>query len=613
MRIRHIVILLLVSIMFCRTITAQEATEKKDSAELYRNIESYSKKSRFKTSIFRLFFKPVTPATGKKAAVKKRYRKLIQKPYNSFEGKAIRKIEVVTQDPFGFSVTDTSTGKQNFFIKAGNSLHVKTKGITIQNLMLIHKNTPFNSLRVKESERLIRNQNYVHDVTFNVVQSGTNGDSVDILIRELDYWSIIPQGSLSHSGYNIGLTDRNFLGTGHEFRDIYKSDKTNDVNTFISDYFIPNFRNTYISSNLHYEINSDRYFNRSIKIDRPFFSPLAKWGAGVSFASRFKRDSLNYPDTAYIPLNLKFKTGDFWIGFARQIFFNNSEDDLLSNLTFTLRYLRIRYSVKPLQPYNALNAYSNEDFVLGEIGISSRKYVQDKFIFKFGIIEDVPVGKYIGLTGGYQIKSASRRQYAGIRFSNATYYQWGYLSSNLEFGTFFNAAHFQQSVLAARIDYFSGLFEIGKWKFRQFVKPQFTLGMNMLSYDSLTLKEGYGLNGFNSNALTGTRRMLVTIQTQSYAPWYLLGFRFGPYLTYTIGMLGDSKSGFRSSKAYSQLGIGVLIKNEFLRFSNFQISISFYPVIPGVGRNVYKMNSYRTTDFGIHDFDIGKPSVVAFR
>ena len=52
-----------------------------------------------------------------------------------------------------------------------------------------------------------------------------------------------------------------------------------------------------------------------------------------------------------------------------------------------------------------LHIYSGEDFYLGEIGISARKYVQDRYIFKFGVIEDVPVGKVYELTGGYQVKT----------------------------------------------------------------------------------------------------------------------------------------------------------------------------------------------------------------
>ena len=115
------------------------------------------------------------------------------------------------------------------------------------------------------------------------------------------------------------------------------------------------------------------------------------------------------------------------------------------------------------------------------------------------------------LTGGYQVKNNSRRLYLGLRFSFGNYNEWGYLSSNFEYGTFFNSSHAEQGVFTAGINYFTGLFEIGKWKFRQFVKPQVTIGINRFSYDSLTLKDGYGLDGFNSTALSGTSRILLYI------------------------------------------------------------------------------------------------------
>jgi hypothetical protein len=78
-------------------------------------------------------------------------------------------------------------------------------------------------------------------------------------------------------------------------------------------------------------------------------------------------------------------------------------------------------------------------------------------------------------------------------------------------------------------------------------------------------------------------------------------------------MLGNDAEGFKNSKVYSQIGLGVLIKNENLVFNTFQLSISFYPSIPGIGLNVFKMNSFKTGDFGFRDFEIGKPGKALFQ
>jgi hypothetical protein len=121
------------------------------------------------------------------------------------------------------------------------------------------------------------------------------------------------------------------------------------------------------------------------------------------------------------------------------------------------------------------------------------------------------------------------------------------------------------------------------------------------------------MNGFSSTSLSGSNRLIITLQTQSYTPWNLIGFHFGPFLVFSLGMLGDEITGFNNSKVYSQIGLGVLIKNENLVFSTFQLSIAFYPSIPGKGQNVFKMNSFKTTDFGFRDFEIGKPAILQFQ
>jgi hypothetical protein len=510
-------------------------------------------------------------------------------------------------------VTDTIVADHTFLRKLGNGMHIKTRGITIRNLLLFHKNQPFNSLLVKESERLIRRQKYVHDVVFSIIPAGENSDSVDVFIRELDKWSIMPTGTASLKKVFVGITDNDFLGLGHEFKNTFSRNFTTGINAFNTDYFIPNIWNTYINAKLHYSFDDNRNITRGLAIDRPFFSPLAKWAAGVIVLSQFKKDTLDAISPALIPYNLQFNTQDVWAGKAMEIFKNSRDKELITNLIFTVRYLRIRYSEKPLEQNDPFHIYSDEDFYLGGIGITSQKYVQDKYIFKFGIIEDVPVGKVYSLTAGYQVKDNSRRLYMGMRLSFGNYHQWGYLSTNFDYGTFFNKSHAEQGLFTAGINYSTVLFKIGKWKFRQFVKPQMTIGINSFPYDSLTLNDGYGLDGFKSPALSGTQRLLLTLQTQSYAPWSFIGFHFGPYLICSFGMIGDDVGKLKNSKLYSQIGLGILIKNENLVFNTFQISISFYPLIPGIGRDVFKMNSIKTTDFGFRDFEIEKPAIIKYQ
>jgi hypothetical protein len=588
--------------------SAQQDSVKTDSTHLYKNIESYSEKHKFSKFFYRLVFRPARSDSLKKEEKSVAAAKLT-KSGNVFEGKIIRKINIETFDPFGYSGSATSPVKQNFFNRAGNAIHINTRALAIRNLLVIRKNQPLNTLKVMESERLIRSQKYVHEVFFSLTGAGINSDSVDIFIRVLDKWSIIPAASVSKAGYSVGLTDKNILGTGHELQSGFARNLITGINAFNTNYSVPNIRNTYISTTLHYAFDGYKNYNKGLTIDRPFFSPLARWAAGASFDSQFRNDSLKDINMVYVPITLKYNTQDYWAGIAIRIL-GRPQSAPLTNIILAVRYLRLRYPVKPSELTDPLNIYSNEDFLFGTAGISARKYSRDRYIFKFGNTEDVPSGLACSFTGGYQLRNNSGRTYLGIRLSFGKYNKWGYLSPGFEYGTFLNGLHSEQGVVTAGFNYFTGLFEIGRWRLRQFVKPQVIIGINRFPYDSLTLNDGYGLDGFQSKSLSGTRRLLLTLQTQTYCPWDLIGFHFGPYLVCSLGMLGNATDGFRNSRVYSQIGLGVMIKNENLVFRTFQFSISFYPVIPGRGNNVLIVNSFKTTDFGFRDFEIGKPETV---
>jgi hypothetical protein len=591
----------------CQPARAQQTPVKTDSSKVYRNIETFSKKNKFSKFMYGLIFKPVASTKSIK-----RLPKFLQLPYGNYQGKIIRNINIVTLDPFGYSVSDTAVVPQNILFKTGNVLHIKSQNFTIKNILLFRENEPWDSLLVKESERLVRSQGYVGDVLFYVVPLETATDSVDIQVRVLDKWSFIPEGAFSSTRVGLGFTENNFVGFGHAFQNAYTWNHSDGTRAFTTNYSIPNIRNSHISAAMHYNIDEYNNFGESVTIERPFYSPLARWAAGVTGAQQFQKDSFPDPVSGHVMQNVKLNTQDYWAGTANRIFKGTTEDERTTEGIVAGRYLRVRYLEKPDDVHDSLHIFSNEDFYLVGMGISTRKYFRDNYIFNFGIIEDVPVGKVIGITGGYQKRNNIGRLYLGARASFGNFYDWGYISPTIEYGTFFHGPSLEQGVFIAGATYFSTLFKIGNWRIRQFVKPQLTWGLNRFSYDSLTINNENGIRGFSGSS-RGTKKIVLTLQTQSYAPWKVLGFRFGPFLICSLGMLGNETSGFKNSPLYSQLGIGALITNKYLVLGNFQLSIAYYPSIPGKGYNIFEFNAFKTTDFGFRDFIFGKPEIAAFR
>ncbi|RVT74916.1 hypothetical protein EOD40_12140 [Flavobacterium sufflavum] len=599
------IIVFVIILLCCQLSFSQDKTTQKDSSAVLTSVLTTPKN---KTAKFfhRLIFKP--------AKSKKVSKKIIVPKHLKVEGKIIRNIIITTLDPFGYSEIDTNRIPTQWSEKTGNWAHLKSKRISIKNMLLFSKNKPYSLLEIKESERILRSQNFINRVSITEKLTAPKSDSVDVFVRVLDSWSSIPKFNISNSKTGLGLKERNFFGLGHQLDYYYSNRKSDGKDANNMSYLIPNIKNTFIRTEFKYSVDFDRYYSKGITIERPFYSPLSKWAAGIALNQNYLKDSIQDVDETYISQNFKYSTHDFWGGRAFRIIKADTITERTTNLIVSARFLNMDYLIKPSETLDPIHFYDTEKLLLTGIGINTRQFVEDRYIFKNGQTEDVPIGRIYGITGGYQYKNSKWRPYFGAQISFGNYHPWGFLSTNFEIGSFFKQSKTEQSAISFQANYFTNLIEIGNWKFRQFIKPQVIIGFNREKSlgDLLTINENNGIQGFNS-PVYGTQKMILTLQTQSYSPKAIWGFRFNPYFNYTLAILGNKNNQIHTNKTYSKIGIGVLINNDFLVFSAFQLSLAYYPKIPFQGDNIFKTNAFETTDFGFQNFELAKPKIVPFK
>ncbi|WP_245574954.1 hypothetical protein [Flavobacterium tegetincola] len=602
----------------------QEKSSSEKDTVLYNKIEDFSKKSKFTKLLHKAVFEPISNKSSNPI------RKERKREYKKYEGKIIRSITIQTLDPFGYSVTDTTKKPKNWGEETGNKLHLKSKEFAIKNLTLLKKNTPLDSLIVRETERLIRKQRFASEVHITASLASAKSDSIDVTIRVLDSWSIIPKGSISPSRTRFEILDRNFFGTGSEFENEIVTENESGNTGYRTKLVIPTIKNSYVRTTLSYRYNIDESYGKSINVERNFYSAFTKYAGGIYVDQQFNKDSLQNSAGEYAMQNFRYNSIDVWAGRAFSIFDGRSETARTTNLILATRYLHTNFDETPAEAFDPINYYSGENFALLGIGLSSRQFVEDEYLFNYGITEDVPVGKIYNITAGYQRKNELGRYYLGSRFSFGNYYKFGYFSVNFEYGTFFKKKRLEQSALTIQANYFTNLITLSNdWKMRQFIKPQVVLGWNRLQSngDYVTINESstfqgdygagfdgtnsYGLQGYDTN-IFGTKKVIISLQTQFYAPWNWIGFRFNPYVNVTGAILGSQDSSLLKSKLYSSLVVGVIISNDYLVFNSFQFSLAYYPSIPGQGTNIFQTNSYQTTDFGFQDFELGKPRTILY-
>ncbi len=606
---KKIAICFLFCCLFCSESIFAQAVANDSTISIYQDIHDLSKKSKFNKFVYKLFFRSSALKVENLIPEKKAVAKpLITKKSN---GKIIRNIIVETLDPFGQSVTNTAKKPKNGLERFGNSIHLKTKEFTIRNLLLFKKNSPCDSLLLIESERLIRSQRYIREVAITPIYLSTTADSIDVNIRVLDTWSLIPNGSLSKNQSSFKITERNLFGFGHQISGEINNQFSPKHYSVFGNYSINNILNTYIKFDLEYrkELNEDS--KRKISLNRPFYSVFTKNAGGFSFENTFLTEQFPVIDSL-VNVPTKFEFQEYWYGRAFRLSKKLVKDSIYTNLITAVSFNRKAILRKPDEVLDTSSFFASEKNIIGYIGLSKQRFYQDKYIFNYDIIEDIPYGQNIALLFGYQDKNNASRLYSGITISHGKKYNFGYLSNFMEWGSFYDKGITEQTAFKVGFNYFSPLIHIGKWRFRQFLKPTYIWGNNRdTSFkDQLSLNNYYGIEGFN-NRILGSQKWVFSLQTQSYVPGSWYGFRFSPYINISMGSLAEEKALF-ASKVYSKFSIGVLVNNDFLVFNSFQISFSYYPSIPFEGDNILKNNSFENTDLTLNDFQLGKPAYVRY-
>lgn len=590
------------------TIKKSTQTEK-DSLALYKKAHKISKKGKVNKWVYDLIFKASAINKESKKETKTSNNNI---KHNIANGKIIRNIYIETLDPFGYSVEDSAKKPKKKIDKIGNSLHFKTREQTIKNLLLFKQNDICDSIFLTESERLIRSQRYARKVIISPIPIDEANDSIDIAVRVLDSWTLIPSGNISTNQWNAKLTERNVLGIGHQISANYKKKIDTNEKAISTNYNINNIRKTYISLNLNYENDFNGDSNRSVGLSRPFFSPLTKNAGGIYFENRLATEYFYIADTLNTsPVKSEYQ--EYWYGRAFKLNKEKTYKNKTKNLIAAFTYNNKQYTQEPptfLDPYHY---FSNSKNFIAHIGISSQRYYQDTFIYNYDIIEDVPYGYTYALTLGYQDRNDTHNFYIGAKISYGKKFNFGYLSGFSEWGSFLNNGNTNQLAYKIGFNYLSPLWHIGSWKVRQFIVPYFIIGNNRnpSEKDKINLDGDYGLRKFTSR-ITGTKKWLLTLQTQTYIPKSWIGFRFSPYMNLSLGSLTDNSKSFLKSKTYSKVAIGVLINNDYLVFNSFQISFAYYPSIPFEGENLFKTNAIDNTEIQMPTFQLSKPEYIKY-
>ncbi|MCR8922531.1 hypothetical protein NO559_07085 [Dasania sp. GY-MA-18] len=110
-----------------------------------------------------------------------------------------------------------------------NNLHIKTQPHIIENHLSFEKGDTISLDDVEESERLLRQLDYLRDANVRFEKDCNHQPNGNINVTTWDHWTLYPKINFSRSGgenkYSYGLKDDNLLGLGIQGNFRYFADK----------------------------------------------------------------------------------------------------------------------------------------------------------------------------------------------------------------------------------------------------------------------------------------------------------------------------------------------------------------------------------------------------
>lgn len=592
-------------------IGSLEVQAQTDTTTLYHRIERWSNKRKFTKWIYSGIFVPPRDEAEPPPTAPETRR---VNPFIKYKGRVVRHIEVRTFDPFGFSVDDTTKHPVSGLQGWANALHRKTRDRIARNVLIVKPLRPLDPLEVSESERVLRAQPYVNDARIEVKPVRNGRDSVDLIVLVHDRWSIVADAEGDLSGGTIDFGERNLMGWGQSLEQQLGVQVGRPQLEWNATHQVNNIGRSYIGSRAYAAIAPEQDM-LALAFNRPFYSPVAKWAGAAAWNQTWSKvplraDSVTTTRTLY---GLSPSSFDTWLG--RSFILGDGKDmgSRSSHVIVAARYAQTRYATRPPPGLDPTGYFRNSSLFLVSTGVSIRQYYKERYLYRFGASEDVPEGLLARVVTGVRRREAvANEPYIGLEAMRARNYDgFGYLSVGLGYGTFFREREGRDATLRASLLYFTDLRTWGKWHFRQFFRLNMVYGASKLPTDRLDL-DGDQLYGFESVTLRGTHKEVFSSETVFYAPFDLLGFRIAPVVLFGLATIGEERDAIFSGRIHSAWNVGLLVRNENLLTSTFEITIGFYPYLPDNGSSALLLNRFGNWSARTTDLAFPAPATVAF-
>ena len=534
--------------------------------------------------------------------------------YEQFDDKFIGRIEIIRLQPF---TEDTIKSLENKLSHIGNDIHMMTREFVIRNNLLFKKGEEVDPLVLATTERLLRDLPNIDEATIQIIPSKHSQDSVTVVVVTKDKFPYAVTPIIkSYNDMSFRLWTVNFLGLGHRLDGgiSYDADREPKLKIDHGKYRVDNISGTFISGEIYYEKNNEKKRTWALKFNRPLIVPTIKRSYGLNLYNFKSPTTITEPDSTITDINIISNSGEAY--FARTFPLSPEQKSRIhpAYLSLSTMITRLKYLEKPFMNADSNLGFRNRFSIFGAISISKNNYYLANYYYSFGKTENIPYGRFMQLTGGYEFGNYFNRYYVGFEAGMGNFVNmFGYYNIRLQIGSYIkeNTGTLNQGVVNIKANLASRLYHVNRARIRNYVYSTYTLGFDRIPGESILLNSHQGLEGLDNNDLKGHERFITQIESVVYTPWYFYGFSFAVYAFANVSTLIPQTESIFNSRYYAGFGLGVRIRNENLVFETLQLQLAFYPAAPP-GADSFNFSSAGVSENNVDGFFVAKPSVYSF-
>lgn len=495
-----------------------------------------------------------------------------EEDFAGYEGRYIGNVYIINKKNTQLPSRDTSLTVIEKTYGQVRCMHFGTQDWRIRQQLHFRSGHLLDPHILADDERLLRSLSYIQDARI-YVEPTFSLDTVDIVVITTDAKSLGLELMMTDIGeYQIALLHHNLIGLGAEATaKLYYDQPYSSPWGYGMSYAYPNIWWSY--TNFYWDMMKTSYRTmQQFRLEKPFQSSSTRFGAAAEF-----RNLLEYvPDTDTLNENMVPLLSDYynsWAGWSQPLGRSQAV-----RAVFTARTYRYIFGDRPAVNKGSYYDYHNRKMVIGAVQLENIRYFNTALIHGYGAVEDIPHGQSLKLTAGYEQAEFFSRPYFAVELFHA-HYHWrnGYYSLKLNAGAFFDAKNNpQQGNVAFESEYFTRLYPIGNFYFRQFVALTSNYGIKRFPEESILAKET--LPGLSSHYLKPFQsKTVLRIEPYLFAPWRPMQFRFTFSAHADLAAVRQNNGEWSDPVLLAGLGLGVIIRNEYLVIQNLSIRMTYYP------------------------------------